>query len=59
MYSRLILKTTSNENTYPMNPGTWHTWEVKIPDHISCEQCILQVHFVTFVKLEYYYRQFI
>jgi hypothetical protein len=47
MYSRLILKTASGENTYPMNAGTWHTWEVKIPDHISCEQCILQVYFVT------------
>jgi hypothetical protein len=60
LYSRLILKVkgpgvnrgiqfSDGANTYPYGAcsgGHRDTWEVKIPNHVSCDHCILQVHFV-------------
>ena len=40
----MVLKTTNGKDTYPMGPGTWFEWEVRIPNGISCTNCILQVN---------------
>ena len=42
-HSSMILKTTEGKDTYPMDRNRWHKWEVKIPQGVSCEHCILQV----------------
>ena len=39
----MILKTTEGKDTYPMDRNRWHKWEVKIPQGVSCDHCILQV----------------
>ena len=42
-HSSMILKTTEGKDTYPMDRNRWHKWEVKIPQGVSCDHCILQV----------------
>ena len=50
----MILKTIENKDTYPMARGKrWFKWEVKIPNGVVCNHCMLQVRLINLSKRTY------